>query len=100
MGGQHSEDEKTHRLEALLEVQREISREKNEELVGRRELVLVDRILEGDAEFAAEGRIRGQAAEVDGVTRLLPGPGLRPGAFVEVRIEDAAEYDLVGRVAE
>jgi ribosomal protein S12 methylthiotransferase len=98
MEGQVSEAEKRDRLEAVMDVQREISREKNEELIGRRETVLVDRLLEGDSEFAAEGRTRGQAIEVDGVTRLVADEtAIVPGAFVEVAIEDASDYDLISR---
>jgi ribosomal protein S12 methylthiotransferase len=91
-------DEKTDRLERLMELQREISFDANRALVGRRERVLVDHLLEGDPEHAAEGRTRGQALDVDGLTRLLPSPALEPGAFVEVRIVDALEYDLVAEV--
>jgi ribosomal protein S12 methylthiotransferase len=69
-------------------------------------------LVDDDPEQAAEGRTRGQAAEVDGLTRILrrgsPSPGgavLRgrgrraPGRdFVEVEIVDALDYDLVARV--
>jgi hypothetical protein len=56
-------------------------------------------------EFVAEGRTRGQALDVDGVTRILLG-GDRVdvigeslgGALVEVEIVDALEYDLIARV--
>ncbi|MSR22243.1 MAG: 30S ribosomal protein S12 methylthiotransferase RimO [Gemmatimonadetes bacterium] len=104
MGGQLSDAEKRDRLEAVMDTQREISRERNEELVGRRELLLVDRLLDEDPDFSVEGRTRGQAIEVDGVTRVVAvegaerGLGLTPGAFVEVEIQDASEYDLMARV--
>ena len=106
MTPQVSDAEKRDRLETLMEAQREISREKNEALVGQGDVLLVDRALEGDPEFVAEDRTRGQAVEVDGVTRLVrpagPGshgaPGPLEGSFVHVRIEDAAEYDLRARV--
>ena len=96
--GHLSENEKRDRLEILMELQRQISFEKNEELIGRRDLLLVDRILDDDPEHAGEGRTRGQALEVDGLTRILPGVELRPGAFVEVEIVDALDYDLIARV--
>jgi ribosomal protein S12 methylthiotransferase len=98
MDGHLSEAEKRDRLETLMDLQREISFEKNAEMVGRRETVLVDRLLEDDPEHAAEGRTRGQAADVDGITRILPGPGLIPGGLLEVEIVDHLEYDLVARV--
>ena len=81
-----------------MELQREISFDANQALVGTRETVLVDHRVEDDPEHAAEGRTRGQALDVDGVTRLLPHPELEPGRMVEVEVVDALEYDLVARV--
>jgi len=105
MEDQVSEEEKRERMEALLDLQREISFDSNLSQVGRRELVLIDRLLEGDPEFAAEARTQSQAPDVDGVTRIrhpeVEGAGrpgvdlLRPGTFVEVDIVDALEYDLI-----
>jgi ribosomal protein S12 methylthiotransferase len=96
--GHLSDGEKRDRLEALMEAQREISFEKNEALVGRREPLLLDRVLADDPEHAGEGRTRGQAPEVDGLTRILPGGELRAGEFLEVEIVDALDYDLIARV--
>ena len=48
----------------------------------------------------AEGRTRGQALDVDGITRIVgdePGTGFRPGDLIEVEIVDALEYDLIAR---
>jgi ribosomal protein S12 methylthiotransferase len=122
------EDVMQERLETLMELQREISFEANRALVGSTQLVLVDRLEDEDPEFAAQARTRGQAAEVDGMTRILaldpshgvlagagartgegstapPVPGvplrdglLLPGSFVSVEIVDALDYDLVARV--
>ncbi len=100
MDGHLSEGEKRERMEALMELQREISFERNEGLVGTRETALVDRLVDDDPEYVAEGRTRGQALDVDGITRILPGADLEPGAFVQVEIVDALEYDLIGRVVE
>jgi ribosomal protein S12 methylthiotransferase len=100
MDGHVDEDEKRARLERVMDLQREIASEKNEELIGRRELLLVDRILDDDPDFAAEGRVRSQAVDVDGITRLLPSVGgeFVPGTFVEVEIVDSEEYDLMAKV--
>jgi ribosomal protein S12 methylthiotransferase len=88
------------RLERLLEVQAGISLERNERHVGRTLRVLVDR-LEDDGTLV--GRTEGQALEVDGVTLVRPASGgrrpasgPRPGHFVDVRIIDALEDDLIG----
>jgi ribosomal protein S12 methylthiotransferase len=105
MEGQVEGAEKRERLERVMELQREIASEKNEELIGRRDLLLLDRVLDDDPDFIAEGRVRSQAVDVDGVTRILPpfGQGLvpgtlGPGTFVEVEIVDSEEYDLMARV--
>lgn len=100
MEGQVEDDEKRERLERVMALQREIAAEKNEEWVGRRELLLLDRRLDDDPDFVAEGRVRSQAVDVDGVTRILPleGRELEPGSFVEVEIVDSEEYDLMARV--
>ena len=99
---------KRERLEELMDVQRMISSERNEALIGRRFRALVDEVLDdpGPLGPAAAGRpvgvarTVGQAIEVDGVTHVYPFDGLAPGQFVTVEIEDAEEYDLIARVVE
>jgi ribosomal protein S12 methylthiotransferase len=98
MEGHLSEEEKRDRLEMLMDRQREISFRKNEAMVGRRETLIVDRLIDDDPEHAAEGRIRAQAIEVDGITRVAHGVELRPGVFVDVEITEALDYDLAARV--
>jgi ribosomal protein S12 methylthiotransferase len=94
------EEVKLERLERLMDLQRDISFDANQALIGTREQVLVDRLTPEDPEHAAEGRTRGQALDVDGLTRILPHPSLTPGAFVEVEIVDALEYDVIAQVRE
>jgi ribosomal protein S12 methylthiotransferase len=96
--GQVPEEIKSERLEALMDVQREISFELNQSQVGRRTIALVDRVVEDDPEFAFQARIESQALDVDGVTNLLPVEGVTPGTFVEIEIVDALDYDLIGVV--
>ena len=99
---------KRERLEQLMDVQRMISTERNEALVGRSFRALVDEVLDDPGPFgtAAAGRPVGvartvsQAIEVDGVTHVHPFDGLAPGEFVTLEIEDAEEYDLIARVVE
>ncbi len=97
MEGHLSEGEKRERMTALMDVQREISFEQNEALIGRTEQLLVDRRTPDDAEFVAEGRTRGQALDVDGITRIVGGTDAPPipGDMIEVEIVDALEYDLI-----
>jgi ribosomal protein S12 methylthiotransferase len=86
------------RLETLMEVQRDISFDRNLELVGTRTRALVDRLDTDDQEYAAVARTVAQALDVDGVTHLRPAPGVSPGDFVEVEILDALDYDLMAKV--
>ncbi len=97
---QVEEHVKHERRDALMELQQEISRRKNEEWIGFRTQVLVDGISE-EHEFVFEGRHFGQAPDIDGVTYLsfdYGGEMPTPGDFVEVEIQQATEYDLMGVV--
>lgn len=91
------EEVKRSRLDRLMEIQREISQEINEGLVGRRLRVLIDAESD-DPAFDFIGRTRMDAPEIDGEV-LVRGPG-RVGEFVEVEVTEAYDYDLVGRVVE
>jgi ribosomal protein S12 methylthiotransferase len=86
------------RLEELMELQRDISFEKNLALVGSVTTALVDEVLDSDAEYIAVARTPAQALDVDGVTHLRRGASVEPGALVGVRIVDAMDYDLVAEV--
>jgi len=91
----------SERLEALMEVQREISFDRNLDLVGSRQRALVDRLTPEEPDFAAVVRTYGQALDVDGVTNVVRGPGaheLEVGAFVDVEIVDALDYDLIAEM--
>ncbi len=103
MEGQLSDGEKRDRLETLMDVQRGISFERNEAMVGTRGQVLVDRRVDDDPEHVAEGHAWSQAVDVDGITRILSVEGgsrrtTEPGELVEVEFVDALEYDLIARV--
>ena len=83
------------RLEELLEVQRAISAERLARKLGTTQRVIVDRVTEG----RVQGRIEGQADDVDGVTwlecRALYEGGLpEPGTLLEARITSADDHDL------
>jgi ribosomal protein S12 methylthiotransferase len=91
---QVDEDTTRERLERLLDVQRGISLERNETRVGSEQLVLIDKVADG----MAVGRTRGQALEVDGVVTIEQPGAVASGDFVNVRITEAAEQDLVGMI--
>ena len=87
---------KQERLAEVLELQRAISAERLQRLVGREVEVLVDGPDEGDASRSV-GRTMWQADDVDGCTYLSGGNGRRPaaGGFVRARVVEALDYDLV-----
>ncbi len=93
--GQVPERVKQARRRRLMEVQAEISREKNRELVGKE----VEVLLESDGDCPSSGlrgRLPGQAPEIDGGV-LLRGVG-RAGTFVRAKIEKAFTYDLHAKI--
>jgi ribosomal protein S12 methylthiotransferase len=91
---------KAERCEAVMAAQREISRRKNRALKGK----VHEAILEGvssESELLLEGRLKRQAPEIDGkllVNDVPKGFVPRPGTVVNVRVTEAHDYDLVGRV--
>ena len=93
-----AEEEKEERYGRLMEVQQPISLRKNQEQVGR----VLDILVEGQGEAAESGaplllgRSYRDAPEVDGLV-LVPGIADAPaGAILQVHINGALEYDLVG----
>ena len=98
MGGQLEQAVMNERIEELMEVQRDISFEKNFGLVGQHTRALVDHPLQDDEEFVAVARTVAQAHEVDGVTNLIAPEGIEPGSMIEVEIVDAFDYDLVAKI--
>lgn len=85
---------KRERLNRVMSVQQEISREVNAAFLGRTLEVLVDE--EEDGNYI--GRTQYDAPEVDGSVYIRSKKKLAPGDFVKVRISDTMEYDLVGEV--
>lgn len=82
---------KLERLAAVGELQRSIVAARHQALIGRRVELLVDR---RDGE-QAEGRLRSQAYEIDGMTYVsAPGIALEPGDLALVRIQAADDADL------
>jgi ribosomal protein S12 methylthiotransferase len=86
---------KQERLEALMELQQGISLELNQAKVGKTFRVLVDR-KEGGYFI---GRTEHDSPEVDNEVLIAAAEYLRTGDFVNVTIDSATEFDLVGHVA-
>ncbi len=87
---------KQERLARFMEKQAEISATKLEAKIGSVQCCLVDAI---DGELAI-ARSQADAPEIDGLVQVQDGAaaGLRPGAFVDVRIMGSDEHDLYGEV--
>ena len=97
MEDQIDEDVKAVRLDAVMRRQLDISREVNEEKVGNIMTVMVDG---EDQEGAYMGRTMYDAPEIDNTVIFDSDRKLAPGDMVSVRIDDAFDYDLTGRIEE
>ena len=94
---EHYEDDvpdevKQARLSKLMRVQQQISEEVQQGKVGQEMKVIIDRE-EGDYYV---GRTEYDSPEVDTEVLIKKGECLRPGQFVQVKIESADDFDLYG----
>lgn len=87
-------DEKERRAQEIMEVQQEISYEKNTEKIGRVYKVLVDKKEAG----RYIGRTEFDSVEVDNEVIISGDAAIEIGSFVQVEITGAYDYDLEGRV--
>ena len=87
-------DEKERRAKDIMEVQQEISYEKNSEKIGKTFKVLVDKKEAG----RYLGRTEFDSVEVDNEVVVRSDSKLQIGEFVNVRITKAYDYDLEGEV--
>jgi ribosomal protein S12 methylthiotransferase len=93
--GQISKEQKERRFDILMQKQQEISTVVQEKFQGKTLDILVDEKLEGRRNTYL-GRSYADAPEVDGQVFINTKKTLKPGQFVEVKIKDTLEYDLVG----
>lgn len=86
---------KEERKAILMNIQKEISQKKNEELIGKQLKVIIDN-KEGDFFI---GRTEKDAPEVDGEVLIdSKNINLKIGDFYDVEIYDSNEYDLFGEL--
>lgn len=95
MDGQIDDGVKDERLDAIMRKQIEISLENNQKFIGKEIEVIVENY-EGDGSYI--GRSRYDAPEIDNSVIFKSDFELKIGSIVDVLIEDAFDYDLVGRV--
>ena len=86
------------RRQYIMEVQSEISQKKHQALVGTVQKVLIDGE-SAETSLLLEGRMEGQAPEIDGVVYINEGQTTQ-GAFEQVLITEAFPYDLVGKIVD
>ena len=87
-------EEKEERAQEIMEVQQEISLEKNEEKVGKTFKVIIDKKEAG----RYLGRTEFDSVEVDNEVIINSNKKLPIGEFVNVTITKAYDYDLEGEV--
>ena len=92
------EEVKQHRRDTIMEIQQEISREKNEALVGKTLEVITEGYLPNDGVYT--GRTYRDAPGVDGLVFFTSDADLISGTMVDVTITGASEYDLTGIMTE
>ena len=97
LGDQIPEKEKQRRKDKLMEIQKEISLEKNKSFVGKKLKVLVET---KEGEYYV-GRTYRDAPEVDGEILIpLNDEKIILGKFYTVEVFDYNEYDLFGKFSE
>ncbi len=87
-------EEKERRAQEIMEVQQEISFEKNQEKVGQILTVMIDKKEAG----RYIGRTEFDSVEVDNEVVIQSDRTLEPGSFVQVRITKAFDYDIEGEL--
>jgi ribosomal protein S12 methylthiotransferase len=93
--GQIPESVKRDRLNAIMSKQQQISRDTNQQFLGK----TIDVLIDEKEEDGYLGRSQYDAPEVDGLVYVNSNRKLEPGDFIKVRITDTLEYDLVGEGA-
>jgi len=88
------EEEKERRAQEIMEVQQEISYQKNEEKIGKIFKVIIDKKEAGKY----LGRTEFDSVEVDNEVIINSPIKLNPGDFVNVKITKAYDYDIEGMV--
>lgn len=90
---QIDEEIKAQRLDHIMRRQLDISLELNREKIGKTLEVLVE---EQDEDGSYIGRTAFDAPEIDNAVIFTSARDLAPGDFVQVLVEDAFDYDIVG----
>ena len=96
MDDQIDEEVKKDRQEELMELQQEVSLDKNEEKIGQSMIAMVEGYLSDENVYVA--RTYADAPGIDGYLFIDTAETLMSGDFVRVKITGALEYDLTGEL--
>lgn len=96
MKGQIRKNIKVKRQKTILELQNSISKEINAKKIGKVYKAIVDGI--ADDGIFYYGRTYAEAPEIDGTVYFTSPEPLETGCFVETRILNSEDYDLIGEV--
>lgn len=96
MEDQIDEEIKKDRQEELMELQQEVSLDKNEEKIGRTMFAMVEGYLSDENVYVA--RTYADAPGIDGYLFIDTAETLMSGDFAKVKITGALEYDLTGEL--
>ena len=99
MPGQIDEEMKNSRTEEVMLLQQKVIEEKNRALVGSIQTVFIEGKV-ADEEDVYVGRTYRDAPDVDGYVFIESPYELMSGRLVDVKINEAREYDLIGVLAE
>lgn len=93
LDGHMSQEEKEARKNELMAIQMEISSDKNQTMIGQTLEVVVEDEIE---ENLYEARTSRDMLEIDGIVYLTSKTPLKKGQYLNAKITDAMEYDLMG----
>ena len=98
LSGIVSDQLKQERWERFMEKQQNISAARLQAKIGSTQKVIIDGIDEENDRLI--GRSSADAPEIDGLVHIEADGEFSPGDFVEVKIDNADDYDLYGHVSE
>ena len=81
-----------------MELQQEIAFDKAADMIGVEGYVMIEGKVADENVYVS--RTYGDAPNVDGLLFIHSGEALMSGDFVKARITGAAEYDLIGEIAD
>ncbi|MFH1049738.1 MAG: 30S ribosomal protein S12 methylthiotransferase RimO [bacterium] len=95
LGDSVPEEIKNQRRDELMKLQMQISLERNRSFIGKDVKVIIDNV---DKSKNYVGRTEHDAPDVDNAVLVKSKKKLNIGDFYNVRITDASEYDLIGKL--